>query len=132
MSREPKAVRKRRRLVDVLRVVAALAWLVLAIAVFRVPLGLVLAPVAKATGLEGILVPAAPGFVLRVVSEPPNGQVWVNGIDRGLAPLLSNVVCREGQPVRIRVVKEGLPPWEREVECREGRTLFVRARLGAE
>lgn len=121
----------RRRASGLLRVVAGLAWLVLALAVFRLPLALVAAPALKAAGLEGLVGPAAPGFMLRVTSVPPGGRLAVDGVDRGTVPLVANVICEAGQKVRLRVVKEGFAPWQREVECRAERMLQVTARLEA-
>lgn len=128
MSRE--ALARRRRLVAGLRLVASVAGLTLVLLVFRVPLARAVHPLTRAAGLDGFLVPAASGFLLRVSSEPPGAKLWVDGADRGIVPLFTNVVCQEGQIVRLRVSRDGLPPWEREVGCREGQTLIVRARLG--
>lgn len=122
------AEENRRRRRDLLRVAAGLSWLVLALAVFRVPFEVALGPLARSAGLDR-LAPPAPGIVLRVASDPPGGRVSVNGIGRGETPMIANVLCREGQPIRVRVEAEGFSPWETEVECREGPPLVVEARL---
>lgn len=127
------ALARRRRLVSGLRLLAAAAWLALALLVFRVPLARAVHPVTRAwnlDALDALAVPAASGFLLRIGSEPAGARLWVDGVDRGTVPLFTNVACDEGATVRLRVVWEGLPPWEREVGCREGRTLIVRARAG--
>lgn len=125
---DPTAAR-RRRLAAALRLVAGAAWLALAVTVFRLPLAVAAAPAAQAVGLEDLVRPSAPGFLLSVVSLPPGGRLSVNGVDRGTVPLVANVICEEGQKVRLVVVQEGFAPWEHEVDCREGRALRVTARL---
>lgn len=123
------ALARRRRVVSGLRLTAGAAWLALALLVFRVPLARAVHPIARAVGLDARLVPAASGFLLRVSSEPPGARLWVDGVERGMVPLFTNVACGEGEIVRLRVARDGLTPWEREVGCREGQTLIVHARL---
>ncbi len=128
-ARGRSAALSRLRLVGILRLVAALAWLTLVLAVFRFPLGRTFGSWAQAAGVGGLFNPSAPGFMLRVSSTPPDGQLWVDGENLGQLPMMANVSCIEGETVRLQVVKDGFAPWEREVGCREGRTLTVRARL---
>lgn len=116
------------RVVDWLRLISRASWLVLALALFHGPLVQVLDPVTRILGLPGLARPAR-GFMIEITSIPAGGRVFVDGVDRGTAPMLANVACREGQRVTITVEKEGLAPWEREVGCREGKRLLVRARL---
>lgn len=120
---------RRRRLAAVARLVAAASWLVLAVAFFRVPIAQAVRPMAQAAGIVHLLDLSDPGFVLRLVSVPPGGRLFVNGEDRGPAPLVTNVACRDGERVRLRVVLDGLGPWQRDIACRQGRTLSVTARL---
>jgi len=124
MSREDS----RARLVDWLRLISRVSWLVLALALFSTPIARLLGPVTQTLGLAGFSRPTR-GFMLDVTSVPEGGRVFVDGVDRGTAPIVANVACTEGQRVTITVVKEGLPPWAREVACREGNRLVVRARL---
>ncbi|MCP4661534.1 MAG: PEGA domain-containing protein [bacterium] len=116
------------RLVDWLRLISRACWLVLALALFHAPLVRVLDPVTRALGLPGLSRPAG-GFMIEITSVPAGGRVFVDGVDRGTAPMFANVACSEGQWVTITVVKEGVPPWERVVGCREGKRLLVQARL---
>lgn len=128
-ARRRAAAESRRRLAGIFRLLAAVAWLTLALAVFRVPLGRTFGSWAHATGVASLFLPAAPGFMLRVDSVPPGGRLRVNGEDHGEVPMMANVPCSEGETVVLQLVKDGFAPWEREVGCREGRTLTVRARL---
>ncbi len=129
-ARRAMSAQSRLRLAGILRLVAALAWLTLVLAVFRFPLGRTFGPWAQTAGLSRLFNPAAPGFMLRVSSQPSGGRLWVNGEDLGEVPLMANVRCTEGEAVQLQVTKKGYAPWEREIGCREGRTLTVEARLG--
>ncbi len=130
MSARRSSSESRLRLAGTLRLLAAVAWLTLALAFFRLPLARTFGPWVQSAGLGGLFSPSAPGFMLRVSSQPPGGRLWVNGEDQGEVPLIANVRCTEGEAVQLQVVKDGFAPWEREIGCREGRTLTVRARLG--
>ncbi len=88
------------------------------------------APVLEKVPLPEVLSPSAKGFMVRVVSEPSGATVWIDGDERGRAPLFGNVACSEGQEVVIEVAAAGHPRWRRTVPCRVGGELTVRARLG--
>ncbi len=113
---------------DWLRLISRACWLILVVALFYTPLVRVLGPVTQALGLPGLSRPDR-GFMIEISTVPKGGRVFVDGVDRGTAPMLANVACSEGQWVTITVEKEGLPPWERVVGCREGERLLVQARL---
>ncbi len=124
----------RYRLAGCLRIVSSLSLVVLVLALFWQPLRAVLwprvVPVMQKVPLPEILRPSAKGFMVRVVSEPRGATVWIDGSERGRAPLFGNVACEEGQEVVIEVVAAGHPRWRRTVPCRVGGELTVRARLG--
>ena len=72
----------------------------------------------------------APGFLLRVTSTPPGARLWMDGLELGTTPVITNAVCREGQAVHLRLVKPGLPAWDKKIACQQGKTLLVQARWG--
>ena len=123
----------RHRVAGCLRALSGLALVVLALALFWQPLRAVLAPkvvpVMQKVPLPEVLRPSPKGFMVRVVSEPRGATVWIDGDERGRAPLFANVACEEGQEVVIEVAASGHPPWRRTVPCRVGGELTVRARL---
>ena len=88
---------ERYRLAGCLRVVSMLSLVVLALALFWQPLRAVLGPkvipVVQKIPLPEILRPSAKGFMVRVVSEPRGATVWIDGAERGRAPLFGNVAC---------------------------------------
>ena len=122
------------RLAGGLRVLSALCLVVLALAVFRRPLDLVLGPRLPASvrqlELPRIVKPSARGFMVRIVSEPRGARVAIDGTGRGSTPLFANVPCTDGEEVEIVVEKQGYPRWRRGVPCRVGGELTVKARLG--
>ena len=122
-------------LARLLRVLSSVCLVLLALAIFRRPLALVLEPrllpAVQQLGIPRLFSPAAAkGFMVRVVSVPSGAKVLVDGADRGATPLFANVVCEEGQKVAIEVEKAGYPRWRRTVPCRVGGELTARARLG--
>ncbi|MEM7584329.1 MAG: PEGA domain-containing protein [Acidobacteriota bacterium] len=124
----------RQRAAGCLRIIAGLALLVLALAVFWRPLNLVLgpkiAPTVQQLDLPRVWRPApAQGFLVRITSDPSAAQVRLDGAERGSTPLFANVACEAGQPISIVIEKPGLPAWQRTVPCRVGKELTVRARL---
>lgn len=126
---------ERYRLAGCLRGLSSLALVVLVLALFWQPLKAVLgyriAPAMAKVPLPEILRPsAAKGFMVRVVSAPSGATVWIDGNERGRAPLFGNVACDEGQEIVIEVAKAGHPRWRRTVRCRVGKELTVQARLG--
>lgn len=128
------SARGRRRLIETLRWVGALATLVAVMLFFRAPLSHSLLPgldrALASTGVDRALqLGAAPGFQLRATSEPPGGRMYVDGEYTSTLPMLSNVICRRGQEVELEVRLDGYRPWQRTVTCREGGQLEVTARL---
>ncbi len=119
------------------RLLSAAAALWLSVAMFAGPFEAVFGARARVwlyrAGLSRLTQPenpAAAGFVLSVKSAPAGAAVWIDGVSRGITPLITNVACEEGHPVELVVRKDGLPPWSRAVACRQGRTLIVTAPLG--
>lgn len=118
------------------RLVSAAAGLWLTLAIFAGPFEVVFGPriqplldwAGLGPGARSEAV-AAPGFVLSVRSAPPGATLWVEGVERGTTPTVTNVACRTGQQVELQVRKPNFPVWQARVECREGRTLIVNARL---
>lgn len=121
----------RRRLVAALRWVAAVALLVAVVSLLREPLGHVLPGfdgTLNTSGLGAALGPA-PGFLIRADSVPKGASLWIDGEAHGTLPLLGNVVCRDGDEVKLEIRLDGYATWRRTVQCREGGELEVTARL---
>lgn len=119
----------RSRVGSLLRLLSSLALLVLILALFHPALSHLSG--GRLSALAPWLDPgsAAPGFVVSATSSPSGGRLFVDGEDRGPTPTVSNVRCRDGQSVTLRVLKDGFRPWERAVHCREGGSLLIRATL---
>lgn len=130
----------RRFIIELLRWVAALATLAAVVVLFRVPLlnlpvpsfERALTAAANATGADRLLpsgTTAPPGFQLRGDSDPPRGELWVDGQYTSTMPVLTNVLCSDGQEVELEVRLTGYQTWRRTVDCREGGQLEINARL---
>lgn len=117
------------RLANPVRVLAAAAALVFALALFQGPLlGRLPATVGdRIEKLPGL--GASRGFVAQIASEPAGAKVSIDGRARGETPFFGNATCRAGDTVVIEIVAEGFKPWRRELPCREGDTLRINARL---
>lgn len=122
------------RLASGLRLLSALSFLLLAVAIFWQPFSRIASPqvmpVLQHLPVPEALRPKSKGFMVRVVSEPLAATVAIDGAARGSTPLFANVTCAQDQDVQITVEKKGFPPWRRTVRCRLGGELTVRAKLG--
>ena len=110
-----------------LRLLAALCFLVAVFGAFRVSLGLAV-PADWLARLPTIGQPfdrAAPGFMLRMTSTPTGVGVRIDGVVRGTTPWLGNVVCRQDDPIVLEMYRAGYHPWTQTVLCREGSSLDV-------
>ena len=126
--------RARRRLIETLRWIGALATLLAVVLLLRAPLAHSVLPgldraLARAGVDRAFQLGAAPGFQLRATSEPSGGRMYVDGEYVSTLPMLSNVICRSGQDVDLEVRLDGYRPWQRTVTCREGAQLEITARL---
>jgi hypothetical protein len=64
---------------------------------------------------------------LRVETEPPGAQVYLNGKSAGVSPYEGKDLSPG--PVKIRVMKEGYETWERDVKVEPGKRLEVLANM---
>ena len=117
-----------------LRLVSAVCWLGLALAVFWQPIRHVIAPQVtprlQHLPVPEILRPTSKGFMVRVVSKPSAATISIDGDHRGTTPLFANVTCKQDQEVTLTVAKSGYPEWRRTVRCQVGGELTVQADLG--
>lgn len=148
MGRRMTPEERAARIAALLRLLAAFFFLVFVVAffaktvrrAFELHVEPIVLPVVEAVGLPSDAdlpplppptEPPAPGFVVSVRSEPAGGTIRINGVRRGPAPAITNVVCGAGEAVTITVEKEGYQHWQRVVPCRDGRLLIVHAQLEA-
>ena len=100
------------------------------LALFWQPLRAVVGPgLGGGAGVEMPWDRPAAGFLMEITSEPSGAGFSVNGEERGNTPAVANVLCLEGQEVKLAVDLEGFAPYRRTVVCREGGRLKLRARL---
>jgi len=64
--------------------------------------------------------------LVRVVAEPADAELWVNGVSRGIA---NQSLELPALPQKIELRKPGYVTWSREVTPRPGQTQLVEARL---
>ncbi len=62
---------------------------------------------------------------LNISAGPPRSDVFVNGVQRGKTPLLSEVSCKTGATIRIEVIAPRGAPLRYERICKPG-TLTLR------
>ncbi len=127
MKEKSRAEKRHARLVGALRLVAALAWLAFTALVFEVPIQEHLAPPEEVA--EELPPVSEPGFMVEILSLPSGGRLMIDGVDRGVVPIWTNVACREGQEVTFEVRKEGYSTWQRVLTCREGESRKLTAQL---
>jgi hypothetical protein len=69
------------------------------------------------------------GFAVSVETIPPGALVSIDGVERGEAPLLSNLACAPGDRVEVTARLPGLAPGRVETTCRANTLAQVVVRL---